>query len=370
MLCALEADRARVSALNAKISVLQNSISALRLEQAQVQSRLDSYKYPVLTLPNEIISNIFTHVPPPYPSCARLTGAPSPTSLTRVCRQWREIALSLPSLWSAINLSRNGVSLEQWARISELWLKRSRSCPLSIELDARRDGLDLMKVLTSVAAHRTRLEHLKLVLYPDGLPFLERSMPLLRHLDLDLRNDFSYAFTPVSFCEFPLLRSVRLNDTATSWVTLPWAQLTSIALYQMTIPECVPILQQTSNLTHCELDLGYSKSFNHDIVIALPCLQSLVLTGPDLSGCPSFECLESFNSPAIRHLRISERFLGNKPIRSLTEFMSKSGSKLQEVCITGKWSQVPTKSYRDALQSVPELSFTGAPQLESNSNFD
>ncbi|KAJ7235301.1 hypothetical protein B0H12DRAFT_149278 [Mycena haematopus] len=61
MLTGLEADRARVAAINAQMADLENSLSALRLEQVQVQSRLDSYKYPVLTLPNEITSEIFIH---------------------------------------------------------------------------------------------------------------------------------------------------------------------------------------------------------------------------------------------------------------------------------------------------------------------
>ncbi|KAJ7241495.1 hypothetical protein B0H12DRAFT_1326234 [Mycena haematopus] len=369
MLNALKADRALVAALTARISDLENSISALRLEQAQVQARLDSYKYPVLTLPNEIISEIFTRVLPPYPTRARLTGSLSPDSLTRVCRHWREIALSLPSLWRAVNLSFNRISLEQQAHISDLWLKRSRLCPLSIELDARRDGLVLLKALTSVAANRTRLEHLKLVLFPDDLSLIEGSMPLLRHLDLELQSDPDkyVVVKPFLFCNLPALRGVVLNYIAALWVILPWAQLTSLALKSVYMHECISILQQTSNLMHCELHLHLSED-DHDSIITLPRLESLVLT--DLDFFPSIERLKCFIVPAIRRLRISEHFLGDEPIHSLTEFISKSGSKLQEVCITDKESSVPTESYRDALQSVSKLSFISEDDLESNSNSD
>ncbi|KAJ6504128.1 hypothetical protein C8R47DRAFT_1247934 [Mycena vitilis] len=35
------------------------------------------------------------------PTCPPLTGTLSPTLLTIICRQWREIALALPALWRA-----------------------------------------------------------------------------------------------------------------------------------------------------------------------------------------------------------------------------------------------------------------------------
>ncbi|KAJ6560151.1 hypothetical protein B0H19DRAFT_945240, partial [Mycena capillaripes] len=67
-----------------------------------VQERLNSFKYPVLTLPAEIISEIFVHFLPIYPSCPPLTGFLSPTLLTQICRKWRHIALTTPALWRAI----------------------------------------------------------------------------------------------------------------------------------------------------------------------------------------------------------------------------------------------------------------------------
>ncbi|KAJ7259976.1 hypothetical protein B0H12DRAFT_1277900 [Mycena haematopus] len=261
MFSALEADRALVAALTVQISDLENSILALRLEQARVQSRIDSYKYPVLTLPNEIVSEILTHVPPPYPSRAPFTGTLSPSSLTHICRRWREIALSLPSLWRAMNLTLNGISLEQRTHISDLWLKRSRSCPLSVEFDTRGDGYnnDVLEIFASVAAHRARLEHLKLILILGDLPSVVGSMPLLRCLHLEILYNNTLV-APVPFLDLPLLRNVVANKNAVLRVILPWAQLTSLVLTSVYLRECVPILQQTSNLIHCGLHLHYSVS--------------------------------------------------------------------------------------------------------------
>ncbi|KAF7353339.1 F-box domain-containing protein [Mycena sanguinolenta] len=364
MLSSLAADRARVAALEAQILDLENTLSALRLEQAQAQSRLDSYKYPVLTLPTEIVTEIFLCFPPPYPSCSWLAGTRSPTSLACVCREWRNIALSIPSLWRAMNLSNNGTPLEQRAHICDLWLKRSRSCPLSIKFDARAghdEATAMSAVMALIAPHRLRLEHLKLVIFMNTINpgAIEGSMPLLRHLDLDLKCvDFSY--NTLSLRELPLLRSVVLSRTASRCAILPWAQLTSLVMNKVYLDECVPILQQTSNLIHCELLRLYDLP-DYGGVTTLTCLESLVLKSMPLHQYTA-ECLQSFITPALRRLIISEALLGHEPIGSLTNFISKSGAKLQEVHIAGR-STVPRHSYRVALQSVPRLSF-GMPNYE------
>ncbi|KAJ6481847.1 hypothetical protein C8R45DRAFT_313381 [Mycena sanguinolenta] len=106
----LEADRARVAEITtcvaqmqAQVRDLKRSITELRAEQDIAQQRIDSFKYyPVLTLPNEIISEIFLHFLPAYPAYPPLFGTPSPTSLTQICRKWRGLALATPGLWRAI----------------------------------------------------------------------------------------------------------------------------------------------------------------------------------------------------------------------------------------------------------------------------
>ncbi|KAF7353335.1 F-box domain-containing protein [Mycena sanguinolenta] len=354
MLSSLAADRAHVTALEAQILDLENTLSALRLEQAQAQSRLDSYKYPVLTLPTEIVTEIFLCFPPPYPSCSWLAGTLSPTSLAHICREWRQIALSIPLLWRAINLSNDGTPLEQRIHICDLWLKWSHSWSLSIEFDDFGDGLAATsKVMELIALYRPHLEHLKLDIFIDKIDLgaIEGSMPLLRHLDLDLKSvDFSY--NTVSLRELPLLRSVVLSRTASRCAILPWAQLTSLVMNKVYLDECVPILQQTSNLIHCELLRLYDPP-DYGSVTTLTCLESLVLKST--SSQYTAEYLQSFITPALQRLIISEGLLGHEPIRSLTDFISKSGAKLQEVHIAGR-RKVPKNSYREALQSVPRLS--------------
>jgi hypothetical protein len=350
MLPGLEADRARVADLVAQISHLAHSLFTLRKEKMLAQKRLDSYKYPVLTLPNEIVSEIFIHFLPAYPEYPPLTGLLSPTLLTHICRKWREIALSTPTLWSAITSYNDGIPVKQKAHLFELWLKSSRPCPLSLQIL----GMDAAEILATVMPHRARWEHLVFFLPLSSLPVIDGPMPLLRHLNLSF-FDAADATEVFVFCDAPLLRSVILEDVAVTSIMLPWAQLTSLTLLSVAPWECVPILQKTSNLVHCELKVYFDSDGQPGPDIPLPCLESLTLV--DANGSVT-DFLETFIVPALRSLKIPEEFLEPNPIESLARFISKSGCKLEEVHITG-WRSLPQDSYRKEFPSILMFSLQG-----------
>ncbi|KAJ7909680.1 hypothetical protein B0H13DRAFT_2661362 [Mycena leptocephala] len=355
MLSGLEADRARVAELEAQISHLERSLSALRIEKMLAQERLDSYKYPVLTLPNEIVSDIFMHFLPPYPLFPPLIGLLSPTLLTQICRKWREIALGTPPLWSAITSYHDSIniSFDLAIRAFDTWLNRSRCCPVSLRFDATDSYMEVAEFLAIVVPHRARWKYLKLSSWPSHLPILDGPMPLLCYLNLRLLGSDAKVVT----FEMPLLRTVVLNDTAALSVVLPWAQLTSLTLLRVYPYECVPILQQTSSLVHCKLELFDSTNNQPRPDITLPCLESLTLINPGRESVVDF--LETLIVPALRSLEIPEDFLYHvNPIESLTAFISKSGCKLEEVRITGPRS-VPSTSYRKAFPSIQNFSFSG-----------
>ncbi|KAF7356418.1 F-box domain-containing protein [Mycena venus] len=331
---ALEEDRIRVADLDVQIGDLEHRLRALRIEKALAQERIDSYKYPVLTLPNEIVSEIFIHFLPIYPLCPPLTGNLSPTLLTHICRKWREIALETPALWRAISLSYEAIPFARNVHIGYLWLTQSRYCPLSIDLDENYErGIDFTEVFANFALHRSRFEHLRLE-FASSLPALEGPMP-----------------------PAPRPISATLNDIAALTVTLPWAQLTSITFFYVYPSECFPILQQTSNLVHCCMNLCLDPG-NDELEpdITLSRLESLILGTPPDSGMMRY--LEALLVPALRSIKIPERFLGPNPIESLASFVAKSGCKLEQVHVTSVTS-VPEPTYCGALlPTVQEFTFS------------
>jgi hypothetical protein len=359
MLVALAADRARIADIETRILELERSIAELQLEKTLVQEQLDSYKYPVMNLPDEIVSEIFTHFLPIYPLCPPLAGLLSPTALTHICHTWREIAQRTPQLWRAISLSFDGIPFRATAHISDV-LSRSGCCPLSIFMDDYADSTS--EVFTAVVAHRPRWEYLKLCVFSSDLSAIKGRLPLLRHVDLEFEDNAP----DIMVDEAPLLRSVILSALEISDIVLPWAQLTSLTLNRLGPDDCVPILQQTSNLVHCELSL-YSWNYDDDIPlpdVTLPYLESLTLIDRDVDG-PMPGYLNTFVVPALRSLQISESSLQPGPITSLTSFISKSGCKLQDVHIT-EFRVIPRYRYRRAFPSIQNFSFDPSPNEEES----
>ncbi|KAJ7892244.1 hypothetical protein B0H14DRAFT_2560307 [Mycena olivaceomarginata] len=239
MLSVLAADRTRVAELEAQILVLEHSLSALRTEKLLAQERINSYKYPVLKLPNEIVSEIFIQFLPIYPLCPSLEGLFSPSTLTHICQRWREISIGNPMLWRAISFSSFSDNHTRHLQISQIWLDRSRDCPLSIVVDPYSDsGPEALAVLIP---HRARWEPAELTLRPSELSPIRGPMPLLQHLNLSLAEIDGEAMI---FYDIPQPRTAILRDFATL-VKFPWAQLVSLTLYSVYREECLDILRHT-----------------------------------------------------------------------------------------------------------------------------
>ncbi|KAK7035832.1 F-box domain-containing protein [Favolaschia claudopus] len=365
MLEALAADRARLTELECQISDLERSLAALKSDKSAVQKRLTSYTYPVLTLPNEIVSEIFVRFlprlsgdSPPYSDCPPLVGRFSPIILTRICRQWRETALAIPELWRAVSLCAKDIP-PSVTDIRKIWLRRAGVCPLHIQVDdffvssrAQKVGFRGEELLAVILPYRERWEHIQLSLERcDPQAAVDGPMPLLRKLvlsvqDLSPRLDFSDA---------PLLRSVDLDKGAARNIKLSWDRLTSLRLINIWPHNCIPYLRMATNLVQCELDmyaLNRDTSFHTTPYhVTLPSLRSLTIkasrdiTRIDVLGC--------FTLPAISRLDICELLLQSDPIDSLKSFITRSGCELHHVRITGR--RIRASEYHDAFPSIQEL---------------
>jgi hypothetical protein len=312
----------------------------------------------VLTLPNEITSEIFVHFLPVYPRCPPLTGILSPTLLTQICRRWREIALGTPALWRAIALldEPDGIPPEYQADISHVWLSRSGRCPLSVCLDAYYDE-NAVHCLAAVVPHRERWEYLKLRVSSSLPPIIAGPMPLLRHLDLKVLDFVDPTnVVKVVLLELPLLCTAILDDNAASLIVLPWAQLTSLTLKRVLPEEFGPILSLTSQLLHCNLRIFPVYGQSHEIPdITLPHLESLTLKDTDSDVTGLVGCLDTFIVPALRRLQIPKAFIGESPIDALASFMSKSGCRLETMCITGGTISITKDSFLEAFPTIAKV---------------
>ncbi|KAJ7162389.1 hypothetical protein C8R46DRAFT_1353334 [Mycena filopes] len=138
--------RLALANIKSQIAVYKKYIAALEEQADELEENLALVIYPVLTLPTEITSAIFVHCLPPHgrvePSTSR-----APLLLTRICHDWREIALETCALWTSVYISpaldiegllSQAVRLGRDNRTSGLlqtWLARAKASPLSLGLD-------------------------------------------------------------------------------------------------------------------------------------------------------------------------------------------------------------------------------------------
>ncbi|KAJ6481853.1 hypothetical protein C8R45DRAFT_313508 [Mycena sanguinolenta] len=341
---------ARVAELKAQVLDLECSIADLQTEKAMVQQRLDSY--PVLTLPDEIIAEIFVRFLPSYPICPPFVGPLSPISLTHICHRWRAVALATPTLWKAIEF-RYSYNFECPAfPLAGAWLSRSGSCPLSISI-LRANSTNLPDILSAIVPHRARWEHLKLGINAESLLHLFGGpMPLLRHLDLTLPSCKPCELRAV---DLPRLCSAKVfDDPAARSVTLPLAQLTSLVLWTVAPSVVVSILHQAPRLVYCVLGCQ-SQQFSFVGVdhLTIPCLKTLVLIAGD--GFVH-DFLANLYVPALHRLEFRE---GTNSIALLTALISMS-VKLQEINVMRRTTLENPKrlSENDYRAAFPSITFS------------
>ncbi|KAJ7157741.1 hypothetical protein C8R46DRAFT_415083 [Mycena filopes] len=355
------ADRSFLTDVDAQILDLERAILRLRAAKESAHARLDAFKYPVLTLPTEIVSEIFTQFLPAYPLCSPLSGLSSPTLLTHICRRWRKVALGTPALWTAVDfhVDDGEIIVYAQAEIANIWLERSRSRSLSIQIRSKYHFPNLSPLIEAVAPHRARWEHLNIALerpeYQD-LEDLSGPMPLLRSLLVKV-GDLEDPDVTLSWLDAPLLRSTTLDNLTAAAMLLPWSQLTSLTLQRVYLRESTTVLQKTPSLIHCSLAVIDETRVDAGAQVALSHLRSLTMREWDEdSGYPVIGYLESFLVPGLSRLEVPESFLGVDPIGHLRSFIQTSGCKLQNVVITGDDVGL-INSYQSAFLSIPNFSF-------------
>ncbi|KAJ7741193.1 hypothetical protein DFH07DRAFT_926202 [Mycena maculata] len=345
------ADRARIENIEANIVLLKRSIRGLRARKKKTQKQLNSYTYPVLTLPAEIVSEIFLHCIPVYPRCPSRTGRGSPLLLAQICSEWREVALATPALWRAISLDGCSES-ENYTNFLESWLSRSGGLLLSIKMDDIYNCALTSADVEAILPHRARWEHVSLSITPDDFLTIDGLMPQLRHFEIQVQNN---DFRTAAFRNVPRLYAATLWDFTYPTELLPWAQLTSLTLVAKTPRDIRPILKQTPHLVHCQLAVQFD--FDEDPPITnLLHLESLILMQHWVGDDPPVGYLDGFALPALRRLQIPDNFLRPDPVKVLASFISRSGCTLHEVLITGEIT-IPMRSYRLSFPNIPKFLF-------------
>ncbi|KAJ6562539.1 hypothetical protein B0H19DRAFT_1144905 [Mycena capillaripes] len=281
------------------------------------------------------------------PSALRYYLTTLVVSTCRICRQWRQIALSTPTLWRAISViitkRDDSETLSRKLELLETWLKRSRNCRLSLVLKCLgyETPLPIMTQFLQVAVvHCQRWEHVNALVAFEHLHVIQGRMPLLRELIIG-PSMFPHGQPD------PLESIVLTRFFLKSVMTLPWSQLTHLTAHCVYEHECTAILRDATRLVVCTFDVCGSDD-GIDVGPPVPVHANLrvlhLVVDSDDIDVQLWMVLGYLTLPALRTLQVSESCMTSD---ALAAFITRSQCTLEELCVIGAtWSEA---AIREAL---------------------
>ncbi|KAL0573682.1 hypothetical protein V5O48_008279 [Marasmius crinis-equi] len=355
-----------VASMDTEIARLRDRLAAAESRREMLSKRGEAYRsalHPCRRLPNEILGHIFRisvdedidispfiRRPGPY------TGFPftfdtqrSPWVLGQVCRRWRDLVLSLPELWTAVDLDcQKGIIEERVHPFIEhrlsLRLERAqdRSLFISWYQDTCWDGvLTLLHARTaqwkSVAIRAGLKDFRYLATFGASFPMLST---LCLHFERDLWSRLEESDTVFSvFRNAPALQDLQLSGVpriATRLSNLiPWRQITRFALKgfhgqsedSIDIQHILPLLENVEDTSL------YSFNFLGSPLttpVKLLHLQSLSVYSDTLTLARSL--FRSLTLPALRSVEIGIFWLDEhygRMVQPFLQFLRRSSCQLE-----------------------------------------
>ncbi|KAJ7171976.1 hypothetical protein C8R46DRAFT_1084394 [Mycena filopes] len=265
-----------------------------------------------LPLPPEIIAEIFSHCLPSESEYTVPDLDTAPLILCRLCRQYRDIALSTPVLWSSLSLDMNRMTPLSLAFRDEFSSRRRMGRPGPVAPDTLKSLVQKIRDLSgqwrNILIDLQLQDDTDLQSQVDIVHFpITGQLPLLEKLDIgNLTKVTSRSLISLGDSVAPRLRCVSVRYHAS--MRLPWHQLTTFrSVIGLNISTALKVLRDSPNLLEAALAA-------HNIAFATPSglplvmtrqvrLQTLTLGGfaGDPDDCAVFAYLRT---PALKTLRV------------------------------------------------------------------
>ncbi|KAI0726451.1 hypothetical protein C8Q72DRAFT_783725 [Fomitopsis betulina] len=288
--------------------ILEDEIDRCSTYMVALKSRLNTLA-PISVLPPEALCEVFLHAAG-VGDRGNGEGAGSHSygwiCVSHVCKHWRVVALSCPSLWSKIKMTTQ----RPW--MSEL-LERSKRAPLYVTITV--PSL-LSHVHPSYSSLEVILGHLErtrslFITNPADLRgrvhLLARPAPLLESLILRSQVDSAYISHDIRECilcrpENSHLRHLELHNTPLLWDNVVLPNLTRLtichkSLQLRTVAPVQALVGALANMGHLEelvVDdaLGDPHSYSPETKVSLPRLKHLRAVGYTRGCIALLNCLE------------------------------------------------------------------------------
>ncbi|KAJ7153658.1 hypothetical protein C8R46DRAFT_1119488 [Mycena filopes] len=407
--------------LDNEIALLQSSLGRLIEKRQELKAFVDSHLSllsPARRLPSDVLAEIFKACLPPDRN-AVMSGAQSPLLLCQICQAWRNLALSIPRLWTSLHI----VLPEDTSKLSELnqsisaWLSKSGALPLSISVVCPKGRVDYSMVLETLVRYSPRWARMrfKVWAYSNSIfaalsPLSGADLPILHTLAFHCVCE-AFLVDPGKFGTFliiPTLVSMSLSGVPCPF-PLPWKGLRHLCLARETVgtyfsgTRALDLLRQLPDLETCSLGIGVSAPVDGHPTASmsplLPCrmenLWHLSVADP---WCHSRDLFKNLDLPHLRSLEYAgSTQLEEPPFLPLLQFASplqrlglQAGAgafdwaahclrllpALRELCLHGDpfntqvWASLtPTaQNHHDVLcPALRSVQFTGLTDLSDNS---
>ncbi|KAJ7121622.1 hypothetical protein C8R44DRAFT_786569 [Mycena epipterygia] len=327
---------------------IRSRLLELAAERVRLEAELDSLDYPVLDLLAEITTHIFLQF---LPIDSQPSSSSAPLLLTKICRQWRQIALATAPLWQSITFSR-----VYWNHgcdnLLYMWLHHSAGLPLFLSFGCRSD-VQTQHLIDASLIHCHQWQEITLsgrvTLDVPNLHF-----PLLRKVTLGTHPRGISGTIRIQ--NAPLLCEATTLVPGTHYnARLPLAQLTSLAVQTSeSSADCLPMLRQCSDhllhLSHTGgaqqiTAAGAAMSQPH---ITLELLESLAVHGSGI--------MPHLTLPGLRHLILTAKFWTSVETSQVSRLLSRSLADLKRLSITFQENGQPNLTeIQLLLQSVPTV---------------
>ncbi|KAJ6486444.1 hypothetical protein C8R47DRAFT_1016134 [Mycena vitilis] len=321
--------------LDAQIGRLKSALNELEQARNAAERELRATAtFPVLTLPIEIMAEIFVHSLPPigdglWDRYSRV----APFNVSCVCRAWRNIAVTTPKLWSTLPISFDSIHSHITSapglveKFIDRWLSRAKACPLSlIFYITGTSKFSLNRLRDVIRRYCDRVEYLHIDMM-DGIgdlglnsavfPVLQRAtLNYVDHIAPDMPNDI-------------LSNAPRFHDLccesgiSPSLITLPWLQLTKFdgTIWNLDLfafaTNLIEVVVETSSLDH-----GYVSS---STILTHSHIRSLTLKG----RCS--DLIRNLSLPALKDLDVLE--MDPDDYESLEPFLQRCSMTLESLSV-------------------------------------
>ncbi|KAG1789621.1 uncharacterized protein HD556DRAFT_770917 [Suillus plorans] len=297
---------------------------------------------PICRFPTEILCQIFLYC---MPEEDEWTLAPDPSLapmlLTTICRQWRDVAVDMPSLWRKLRMEVEG----DWQKkvvCYESYLKRSRGRQ-SLSLEIHDEDWTVPRSL--LQPYLNQISNLAIELFPgaDFCPVMAADFGGLQ--ELSIYNCGAAGAVTHSVAQLPPnTHSLTLTNV---WLTKPelsgfkplaWASLTSLELMvgELNLIPC--LLRLCPNLSSLMMmgtftgEIETSERLEHTKLQSL-CIHAASHFNTSESPRRFFELFDAVTLPDLREVEVCN--IGRWPHEEFKELLGRSKCPLERLYFDG-----------------------------------